>query len=275
MYLTILATALGAIGQGMAQTSMNGANLYFPSAFGLTPPSPRSNLIIGLINSAIYLSNGLCGAWLVAPLNDALGRRGAVGLAAIVSLVSNLAAAMAPSWEVLLVMRLVLGCALGVVSSTLNVFAAESVPSQIRGALGVSWQMFCAGGIMLGFIANVVVFDWGENVWRVQLAMPAVVAVPLVVVVWLCPESPAWYGKHGRWEEAHGSLVRLRGSEVQAAREVWMAYQARDGKGGRGYLRSVKELFTVPRIRRATMGAYTVMIAQQLYVGLFAMGVTY
>lgn len=35
MYLCIVATALGALGQGWAQSSMNGANLYFPTLFSI------------------------------------------------------------------------------------------------------------------------------------------------------------------------------------------------------------------------------------------------
>lgn len=89
MYLTVVVTALGATGRGWAQTSMNGADLYFPKAFGLDADTPRNNLILGLINSGIYLSNGLVGAWLVAPFNGRLGGRGAVFSATLVSLLAN------------------------------------------------------------------------------------------------------------------------------------------------------------------------------------------
>jgi len=159
MYLTIIVTALGAMGQGRAQTSMNGANLYFPKTFGIDSGSSRDSFIIGLINSGIYLSSGLLGAWLVAPLNSTLGRRGAVFAAAVVSLIFNLSGALAQDWCQLLFFRLLLGCALSVISSTLNIFAAECAPAVIRGGLAVSWQMFCAFGIFVGFVANVAVYD--------------------------------------------------------------------------------------------------------------------
>lgn len=159
MYLTIVITALGAMGQGWAQTSMNGANLYFPAAFGIGSDSSRDNFIVGLINSGIYLSCGLLGAWLVAPLNARLGRRGAVFGATTISLLSNVGGALSQNWQQLLAFRLVLGCALGVISSTLNVYVAECAPAAIRGAIGVSWQCFCAFGIFIGFVANVAVYD--------------------------------------------------------------------------------------------------------------------
>lgn len=166
MYMTILLTALGAMGQGWAQTSMNGANLYFPEAFGIGSRSARDNLIVGLINSGIYLSNGLLGAWLVTPINDKFGRKGAVFGATVLSCLSNIGGALTSNWQQLLFFRLVLGCALGVISSTLNIYAAECAPAVIRGGLAVSWQMFCAFGIFTGFVFNVAVYDVSHNANR-------------------------------------------------------------------------------------------------------------
>lgn len=59
LYFTILVCSLGAIEQGWAQTGMNGANLTFPPAFGIGSNSSRDNLIVGFINSGIYMSGGL------------------------------------------------------------------------------------------------------------------------------------------------------------------------------------------------------------------------
>ena len=59
LYYTILVCSIGAIEQGWAQTGMNGANLTFPQAFGIGSNSPRDNLIVGFINSGIYMSGGL------------------------------------------------------------------------------------------------------------------------------------------------------------------------------------------------------------------------
>jgi hypothetical protein len=59
LYFTILVCSIGAVEQGWAQTSMNGANLYFPKEFGIDSDSPRDNFLVGLINSGIYLSCGV------------------------------------------------------------------------------------------------------------------------------------------------------------------------------------------------------------------------
>ena len=59
LYFTIMVCSLGAIEQGWAQTCMNGANLYFPKAFGIDGKGSRDTFIVGLINSGIYLSVGV------------------------------------------------------------------------------------------------------------------------------------------------------------------------------------------------------------------------
>jgi hypothetical protein len=59
LYFTILVCSLGAVEQGMAQTGMNGANLFWPKAYGIDTDSKHDTFVVGLINSGIYLSAGL------------------------------------------------------------------------------------------------------------------------------------------------------------------------------------------------------------------------
>jgi hypothetical protein len=118
LYFTILVCSLGAIEQGWAQTGMNGANLYFPKAFGIGSNSRHDNFVVGLINSGIYVSTGLFGAWLSDPLNNQLGRRGTIFAGATLCCVSNIGSALSQSWPQLLLSRLVLGIGLGLDASS-------------------------------------------------------------------------------------------------------------------------------------------------------------
>jgi hypothetical protein len=144
LYFTIFVCSLGAIEQGWAQTGMNGANLYLPHAFGLEDHSARSSFILGTINCGLYLAQGMIGAWISEPVNNRLGRRGAIFVATMCCLIGNAGSGISSSWPILVLFRLVLGTGLGLNSSTVNVFAAESAPAYIRGGLAVSWQMFTA-----------------------------------------------------------------------------------------------------------------------------------
>ena len=53
-----------------------------------------------------------------------------------------------------------------------------------------------------------------------MLAAAFAPAVPVVIFVWFCPESPRWLLKKGRMQAAFRSFCRLRNSELQAARDL-------------------------------------------------------
>lgn len=69
LYFTIFVCALGAIEQGWAQTSINGANPYIGEAFNFqTNHGTKGYVFLGWINCAMYLSNAFIGSWLVTEL---------------------------------------------------------------------------------------------------------------------------------------------------------------------------------------------------------------
>ena len=80
----------------------------------------------------------------------------------------------------------------------------------------MSWQMWVAFGIFIGFSANLALHDVGKIAWRLQLGSAFIPAVPLLLGIFLCPESPRWYIKKGRYRDAYSSLVKLRNTPLQA-----------------------------------------------------------
>ena len=91
-----------------------------------------------------------------------------------------------------------LGFAVGAKSSTTPVYAAESAPKTIRGALTMMWQMWTAFGIMLGFIVsvafqNVTIIGGPTSPWRWMLASTSIPPMIVCIQVYFCPESPRWY----------------------------------------------------------------------------------
>lgn len=270
LYFTILVCSLGAIEQGWAQTGMNGANLYLPNAMGIDSSSTHDAFVLGLLNCGLYFANACWGSWLSEPVNRRLGRRGAVAVANAFCLAGNLGSGISGRWPVLLLFRLVLGTGLGLNASTVSILAAESAPPYIRGGLATSWQMFTAFGILLGFLANVAFYDFGrDSIWRCQLAAPLVPTIPLLLLVYLCPESPAWHFKRDQYREGYASLVRLRNTKLQAARETYSAYLVRRNAskldaGPQTFTSKLASLFTIPRNRHAMYASYTVMLSQQI-----------
>ena len=92
--------------------------------------------------------------------------------------------------------------------------------------------------------------------------------MPLWAGVYFCPESPRWYIKKKRYAKAYASLKRLRNIELQAARDLYYIYAQIEVESAvvkkSNYITRFIELFTIPRVRRATLASWTVMIAQQM-----------
>lgn len=161
---------------------------------------------------------------------------------------------------------------MGLKEVAVPVFSAENAPANIRGALIMSWQLFVAFGIMLGFTANLVVVDAGDIAWRLQLGSAFIPAVPLLIGIYFTPESPRWLMKRNRHAQAFNSLLKLRGDHFMAARDMFVIHtqlteEARTLKSagfeGSNFFTRVTELLTIPRNRRATYAAGIVMAAQQ------------
>ncbi|OCK79526.1 MFS transporter [Lepidopterella palustris CBS 459.81] len=283
LYFTIILNSIAAAIQGWDQTGSNGANLTFFNDFGIPDSGPiceaagtcdKNSWLIGFINSCPYIAIALFAAWISDPVNNLLGRRGTIFLGAIFSLLSPIGSATTQHWGQLVACRILLGIGMGLKEVTVPVFSAENSPPNIRGGLVMSWQVWTAFGIFLGYCANLAVKDVGSIAWRLQLGSAFIPAIPLVLGIWFCPESPRWLMKKGRHAQAYQSFLRLRNTPLQAARDLYYTHALlrqeevlirESGLSTHGNLFTrFMELFTIPRVRRATQASGIVMIAQQM-----------
>lgn len=224
--------------------------------------------------AVLLVPNGHSACWLSDPLNDLLGRRGAIFIGAIFSLLAPIGQAVSQSWPQILVCRILLGIGMGIKEASVPVYSAENAPTNIRGALVMSWQLCVAFGIMLGFSANLVVVNTGAIAWRLQLGSAFIPAVPLLLGIYFAPESPRWLIKKKKHAKAYRSLLRLRNTPLQAARDLYYIHaqllaeealiEAEGFAKTNNFFTRFVELFTVPRIRRATQASGIIMIAQQM-----------
>ncbi|KAK3684387.1 hypothetical protein LTR37_020322 [Vermiconidia calcicola] len=263
LYFLVILCAGSAIVQGMDQTAVNGAQIFYFEEFGITNEWQQ-----GLLNGAPYLCSALIGCWMNAPLNKAFGRRGTIFISCFISFVTGFWMAAADSWYNLLIARFALGFAVGAKSSTTPVYAAESAPKNIRGALTMMWQMWTAFGIMLGFMVsvafeNVTIFG-PTSPWRWMLASTSIPPFFVMIQVYLCPESPRWYMEKGKYDKAFRAMKRLRRHEVQAARDMYYANKLLEVEAGQREGKNLwKEFFFVKRNRRAAQSSFFVMFMQQ------------
>jgi len=269
LYLTIITCSIGAAVQGWDQTGTNGANIFFPAIYGIGSDSTRDTILVGLLNAGPYIGSAFIGCWLSDPINNLLGRRGVIFVSAHFCIWPVIGSAFCHAWPEQLACRLLMGIGMGVKASTVPIYAAENSPAAIRGALVMSWQMWTAFGIFLGTAFNLAVFYTGPNInWRLMFGAPFIPAIPLLCLIYLCPESPRWLMKKDRYPDAWNSMAKLRNNPIQVARDIFYIHAQLEIEmqllRGSTYSQRFVELFTIPRVRRATLAAFTVMIAQQM-----------
>ena len=79
LYLVIILCSTCAAVQGMDETVVNGAQIFYTKQFGIGEPNEaRSTWLTGLVNSAPYLCCAFIGCWLTVPFNNIFGRRGTI-----------------------------------------------------------------------------------------------------------------------------------------------------------------------------------------------------
>jgi len=222
---------------------------------------------------AVYRLTLLRSCWLSDPVNDLIGRRGTIFVGSIFSLLGPIGQAVSQSWPQILVCRILLGIGMGLKEVTVPIFSAENAPANIRGALVMSWQMWVAFGIMLGFSANLAVFNCGDITWRLQLGSAFIPAVPLLLGIYFVPESARWLVKKGKHAAAYQSLLRIRNSPLQAARDLYYIHAQleaekalirKQGLDQGNIVTRAVELARIPRLRRAVQASGIIMIAQQM-----------
>ncbi|RDW62783.1 MFS transporter-11 [Coleophoma crateriformis] len=272
LYLVIILCSTCAAVQGMDETVVNGAQIFYAKQFGIgDKTSQRDSWLVGLVNSAPYLCCAFIGCWLTIPFNNWFGRRGTIFLTCCFSALACFWQAFTNTWWHMFIARFALGLGIGPKSATVPIYAAECTPPQIRGALVMQWQMWTAFGIMVGYAADLAFYSvpdkpniTGLN-WRLMMGSAMLPAVIVLCFVFLCPESPRWYMSKNKYQKAYQAMIKLRYNKVQAARDIFYMHTLLEAEKASLLVgqSKVKEMFTVPRNRRAMQASEFVMFMQQ------------
>ncbi|KAI3327899.1 hypothetical protein HD806DRAFT_339226 [Xylariaceae sp. AK1471] len=272
LYAVITICSLCAAVQGMDETVVNGAQIFYTKQFGIGDPnSQRDSWLTGLVNAAPYIACALAGCWLTEPLNNRFGRRGTVFISCLVSAAACFWQAFTNTWWHMFIARFFLGFGIGPKSATTPILAAECSPPKLRGALVMQWQMWTAFGILVGYVADLAFYEVPDRSgidglnWRLMMGSALIPAVIVVALVFFTPESPRWYLSKDRHMDAYKSILRLRYEKVQAARDLFYmdtllqvekeTMQIKQNK--------FKEIFTIRRNRNAAIASEIVMYMQQ------------
>jgi sugar porter (SP) family MFS transporter len=163
-------------------------------------------LLLEVITSWVTLG-AMAGALVAGGLADRLGRRLTIVAAAVLFVVGAMVESLAPGSYVLVMGRLLVGFGVGVASVAAPLYAAEMAPTRLRGRMVSLYQLAITIGIFVAYFADYLLIN-GDR-WRAMLGISAVPGVLLVLAVLPLPDSPRWYVKAGRHDDAKQALQKV------------------------------------------------------------------
>ncbi|HBJ9566786.1 sugar porter family MFS transporter [Staphylococcus pseudintermedius] len=191
--------ALGGLLYGYDMGVISGALLY------LKDDIPLNAYTEGLVVSSM-LVGAIIGAGLSGPLSEKLGRRRLVFMISIVFIIGALILALAPTMEILVLGRVIIGLAVGGSTAIVPVYLSELAPTDARGSLSSLNQLMITIGILASYLVNYA-FAPIEG-WRWMLGLAVVPSVILMIGVIFMPESPRWLLEK-RGEKAARDVMKL------------------------------------------------------------------
>ncbi|KAF4470086.1 myo-inositol transport ITR1 [Fusarium albosuccineum] len=253
MLVVISTVSLAAFLQGHVQSSFNAGSLFVETV-GIYIKEHRTyaDWQLGGMNAIPFLTAAFPGAPLSLPANYCLGRRGALGLSAILIIASSLGSAFAKTWVQVLGARIVGGIAMGIKAVSAPILASETAVGYWRGSTVLAWQLWVACGIMVGFVVNFAIsgatdtlssapsgklhqHDSRYRAFQWILGAPAVPALFLLIAVCFCYESPRFYMRPNtpnyNLGRAFEILRKVRQTDLQATRDlflIWWSTQDED-----------------------------------------------
>src|SRR3954466_6320119 len=187
----------------------NGAEGPMQAELGLT------DLQVGVVISSLVFAAAV-GALIGGKISDAIGRRTAIIVLAVLFFVGVLVAVFSPNYAILVAGRIILGLAVGGAAAWVPVYLAGLAPFEIRGAITGRNELAIVSGQFAAFVVNYILFatlGHVHGVWRIMFGVCALPAIALFFGMMRMPESPRWLVEKGRPDDALAVLKTVRSKE--------------------------------------------------------------
>ncbi|TRO60545.1 MFS transporter [Streptomyces sp. IB201691-2A2] len=251
-------------------------------ALGLiTPALALDTLWTGLIAASVLVGVFIGGA-VFGPITDRVGRHlmYVLNLATFV-VFSALQFFVTEAWH-LLVLRLLIGIAIGADYPIASALTTELVPRRMRGpalsGLVLAWWV----GYGVSYWVGWALTGLGDDSWRWMLASGTVPALIFLFMRAGIPESPRWLASRGRMDEAKAVVRKHLGQEVSDEELLAEGRQEKRGGSGLGNLVEIfKRGYTVPVVFCSVFWicqvapAFAVRSFQPQMLSAFGVGSTY
>ena len=173
-----------------------------------------SDASIELITTTVLIG-AVIGAVTSGKLSDVIGRKKMIIVNAVIFAVGAIGCAYAPNVTVLVIMRIIIGFAIGITSYVVPMYISEISPSRERGALVTLNQLMITIGILVSYIADYLLSDDSKaDSWRWMFLVGFIPAIILLIGMFFLPETPRWLIGKGRWDEGKRILEKVEDPDL-------------------------------------------------------------
>lgn len=211
LYIVAIVASLGGLLSGYDTGVISGALLFINETWDL------SDSLQGFLVSSVLIG-AVIGAATNGILADIFGRKKIIIATAVIFIIGSILCAFAPNILVLIVSRIFIGFAVGIVNFVVPLYLSEISPKALRGTLVSLYQWAITAGILFSYIINSV-FAHAVYNWRWMLFAGVVPSLVLLIGMSFMQDTPRWLVSKNRNEEAKKVFNKIE-PEINADTEI-------------------------------------------------------
>jgi sugar porter (SP) family MFS transporter len=153
---------------------------------------PRGEVFHGWVIMSSALWGTVIGAIFGGIPTDKFGRKPTLIFIGLLYFVSAIGSGLATDPWMFAIFRFIGGLGVGASTVAGPIFISEIAPAKDRGKLVALYQFNIVFGILMAFVSNYLLKDFGAEPWRWMIGIEALPAFIYFVMVFFIPESPRW-----------------------------------------------------------------------------------
>ena len=211
LYIVAIVASLGGLLSGYDTGVISGALLFINETWVL-PDTLQGFLVSSVLIGAVIgaATNGI--------LADIFGRKKIIMATAVIFILGSILCAFAPNVYVLILSRIFVGFAVGIVNFVVPSYLSEVSPKNLRGTLVSLYQWAITAGILFSYFINAVFAQAVYN-WRWMLFAGVVPGLVLFIGMCFMSDTPRWLVSKNRDDEAKKVFSKIE-PDIEPEKEI-------------------------------------------------------
>ena len=211
LYVVAIVASLGGLLSGYDTGVISGALLFINETW-ILPDTLQGFLVSSVLIGAVIgaATNGI--------LADIFGRKKIILATALIFILGSVMCAFAPNVYILIISRIFVGFAVGIVNFVVPLYLSEISPKNLRGTLVSLYQWAITSGILFSYFINAAFAQAVYN-WRWMLFAGVLPGLILFVGMCLMSDTPRWLVSKNREDEAKNVFKKIE-PDIDAEKEI-------------------------------------------------------